>query len=54
MKKQDVQNKERKSVTISIRTYPKYSEWMKENNVSPNKVFDKALEELIEKNGKGK
>jgi len=54
MEKQDVQNKERKTVTISIRTYPSYAEWIKDNNVSPNKVFDKAMEELIEKNGKGK
>lgn len=48
MKKQDVQKKERKSITISIRTYPAYSKWMKENKVSPNAVFNKAVEELIE------
>lgn len=53
MKKEEVQRKETKSVKISIRTYPKYSKWMKENNVSPNAVFDKVLEELMakEKNG---
>lgn len=48
MKKQDVQKKERKSVSISIRTYPAYSKWMKENKISPNSVFNKALEELME------
>ena len=50
MKKQDVQKKERKSVSISIRTYPKYSKWMKDNEVSPSKLFNKAVEELMEEN----
>ena len=49
MKKQDVQKKERKSVSISIRTYPKYSKWMRDNNVSPNAVFNEAMEELVDK-----
>ncbi|KKK82998.1 hypothetical protein LCGC14_2797780 [marine sediment metagenome] len=49
MKKQDVQKKERKSVPISIRTYPKYSKWMKDNNVSPNAVFNEAMKELVDK-----
>ena len=49
MKKQDVQRKERKKVSISIRTYPKYSRWMKENNVSPNAVFNQAMKELVSK-----
>ncbi len=48
MKKQDVQKKERKSISISIRTYPKYSKWMKDNNVSPNAVFDRAMKELVD------
>ncbi len=49
MKKQDVQRMERKTVSISIRTYPKYSKWMKDNNVSPNAVFNEAMKELIGK-----
>lgn len=49
MKKQDVQKTERKTVSISVRTYPSYSEWMKENNVSPNAVFDEAMKELMNK-----
>ena len=48
MKKQDVQKKEIKSVSMNIRTYPKYSKWMKENNVSPSAVFDKAMKELVD------
>lgn len=48
MKKQDVQKKERKSVSISIRTYPRYSKWMSEQKISPSKLFNKALEELME------
>ena len=47
MKKQEVQKKERKSVSISIRTYPAYSKWMRENKVSPSAVFNKAMEELM-------
>ncbi len=49
MKIKEVQkrNTERKTIPISIRTYPSYSKWMRENNVSPNAVFDKALKELM-------
>lgn len=39
--------KERKSIPISVRTFPSYSKWMKENEVSPNAVFNKAIEELM-------
>ncbi len=49
MKKQDVQRIERKTVPISIRTYPKYSKWMKDNNVSPSAVFNEAMKELVSK-----
>lgn len=49
MEIREVQRIESKSVVISIRTYPNYAEWMKENNVSPNAVFDKALKELMGK-----
>jgi hypothetical protein len=47
MEIKEVQRIETKSIPISIRTYPSYSKWMKENNVSPNAVFDKALKELM-------
>lgn len=49
MKLKDVKNTrvERKSVPVSVRTYPKYSKWMKENEVSPTTLFNKAIEELM-------
>lgn len=42
-----LQRKEGKSVQISIRTSKAKSEFMKKNNLSPNAVFDKAIEELM-------
>lgn len=44
IKKDDL---EKKSVMISVRTYLSYSKWMKENEVSPTKLFNKAIEELM-------
>jgi len=41
-----VQKKELRSKVITIRTYPSYSIWMKENKVSPSMLFNKALEEM--------
>ena len=49
MKINEVQRPEAKTVTMTIRTYPSYSKWMKDNKVSPARVFNKALEELMEK-----
>ena len=49
MKKQDVQKRETKSISISIRTYPNYSKWMRDNKVSPNAVFNEAMKELMDK-----
>ena len=46
MKKNEVKTRERKSVPISIRTTKENSEFMKNNDISPNAVFEKALEEL--------
>ena len=40
--------REKKTISISIRTYPSYSKWMRRNDVSPNAIFDKALKELME------
>ncbi len=50
MKIQEVQKIETKTVTISIRTYPSKSKWMRENKVSPNAIFDIALNELMKEN----
>lgn len=48
MKIDDVKKKERKSIPISVRTYPTYSVWMKKKNISPTTLFNKAIEELME------
>jgi len=47
VKKKDPE--EMKSVRMQIRTTPKISKWMKENHVSPSKVFDYAVKELMKK-----
>ncbi len=49
MKIKDVKknSRERKSVPISVITFPSYSKWMKENEVSPTAIFNLAIEELM-------
>lgn len=49
MEKKNVQRRERKTVQISIRTTEANSKFMRANNIAPNAVFEKALEELISK-----
>ena len=51
MELQDVQKdtKERKTKIISVRTFPTYSKWLAENKVSPTKLFNLAVEELMKK-----
>ncbi len=49
MKIEDVKRKERKTVSISIRTYPSYSKFMRDKEISPNAIFDRALKELMKK-----
>jgi len=44
----ELQTKERRSRTISIRTFPSYSKWLAEREVSPSLLFNKAVEELME------
>ncbi len=39
--------KEKKTKRINLKTTSIASKWMKENNVSPQKVFDLAIESLI-------
>ncbi len=41
---------ERKTESISIRTYKSYSKWMRKSNVSPTALFNEAVKELMEKN----
>lgn len=45
----ELQRKERKSVKIGLRIKPSESAWMKKNNVSPQRLWDSALEELMKK-----
>lgn len=49
MEIKDVQSKERKKISITLRIKKSESMWMKEKNVSPQALFDKALEELMKK-----
>lgn len=48
MKLKEVQKnkKERKTTNITVRTFPSTSKWMKENNISPTMLFNKAVEDL--------
>jgi len=43
---------ELRSVVLTVRTYPSSSKWMRDNKVSPSKLFNKALEELMKKEKK--
>ena len=47
MELNEIQKKELRSKVITIRTYPSYSSWMKDNKVSPSTLFNKAVEELM-------
>ena len=38
---------EKRKISISIRIAKKHSEFMKEKNISPTKLFIKSLEELM-------
>lgn len=49
MEIKDIQRKELREKVITIRTYPSYADWMRENKVSPSKLFNLALEELMNK-----
>ena len=44
-----VKKEERKSKTVTVRTFPSYCKWMSENKVSPTKVFNEAVKELMQK-----
>ncbi len=54
MEIQNIQRKETRSVPISIRTYKRFSEWMKENNISPSALFNEAIKDLMRKGKKKK
>ncbi len=53
METKDIQKKERRVVSIGIRVTKKHSDFMKDKNISPSKLFIKALEGMMgEKDGK--
>ncbi len=47
MKIKEVKKKEQpKSVRLNLKTTKEISKWMKKENISPQLIFDKAVEEL--------
>jgi len=46
MEIKNIKKKETRSVKITIRTYPKSSKWMKDNEISPSALFNEAVKEL--------
>lgn len=49
MEKEQVKKiKERKTKTISIRTFPSYCKFMNEEKLSPTSIFNLAVKELME------
>lgn len=49
MEIEDVKKVQKKEIVMTIRTTKEKSEWMRKHNISPSMLFDKALEELMEK-----
>jgi hypothetical protein len=47
MEIKELQNRERRTIAVSIRTFPSYSIWLKEKEISPSKMFNKCIEELM-------
>lgn len=52
IKIKDIQKKETRSEIISIRTYKRYCKFMKAEKISPSKLFNVALKEIIDKKSK--
>ena len=46
MKKNEVKRIERKSIRINLRITQEDSQFMEDEKLSPQKIFDKSLEEL--------
>lgn len=44
-----IQRTERKNVTLSLRITKKQSEWLKKENISPQKLVQEALIDLMKK-----
>ena len=43
---------EKRTKDVHIRTFPSVCKWMAKNKVSPSAIFNKAIEELMEKTNK--
>ncbi len=50
MEIKNIKKDDKKNVTVTIRTFGSYSKWMKKNNISPTKVFNEAVKELMKPN----
>lgn len=48
----DLQKPELRETIISVRTFPSYASWMKDKKISPSRLFNKAIEELMGKEKK--
>jgi len=49
MELKDIKRMSRKTININLKITPETSEWLKKNKISPTRLWDKAVEELIEK-----
>lgn len=47
MELQDVQNKEKKEIAMTIRITHSKRKWLRDNDISPSMLFNVALNELI-------
>lgn len=45
----DLQRPELREINLSVRTFPSYSKWLKEKKISPSRLFNKTVEELMGK-----
>jgi len=45
----ELKKSELRKVAISVRTFPSYSLWLKQKNISPSVLFNKCVEELMTK-----
>lgn len=49
MEIKDLKRPELRETIITIRTFPSYATWLKKKGISPSKLFNKSIEELMEK-----
>ena len=48
----DLEKPELREVKIEVRTFPSYSKWLKKRDISPSRLLNKAIEELMKKEKK--